>query len=740
MNLTCSSRTISVLPQILLFAAIVLTGSLHAQDIQKYRMPPKAIEELVNAPLMPAMMLSPSKEKALFMERPAMSGIDELSQLELRIAGLRINPATNGRSRRSHYTSLTLRLVTGGKEVKVSGLPANPKISNIAWSPDGKYLAFTVTSMDKISLWIADTKRGKAEQVMKNSLNAAYGSPFEWLSDSNGIIALTVPTGRGSAPETSLVPEGPVVQENTGGVAPARTYQDLLSSPHDEALFDHYMMSEIVHVTVKGKVKNIGKPAIYRRAEPAPDGRMLLIEIVHRPYSYLVPVYRFPTLVEVWDLNGKVIHTATDMPLAEQLPLGFGAVPTGPRSFGWRSDSDATLYWTEAQDGGDPKVDAEVRDRVFVHAAPFKVAPSVLIDLPLRYSYVQWGDGGLVLITTREWSTRKTQTWRVSPDSPGETPKLVFDRLYEDRYSNPGSPMMKMNNSGASVLLTGTGGSSIFLSGIGASPEGDRPFLDELNLETGSTKRLFRSEVPYYERPMAVLDKKNSVIITSRESMDEQPNYFIRYLKSGKTDQMTTFPHPYPQMKGVYTEMVKYKRGDGMDLTATLYLPPGRTPEDGAVPMLVWAYPREFKTSSAAAQVIGSSYRFIRISPTSSSTSALSMLVHGYGVLLNATMPIIGEGDVQPNDTYIEQLVASAQAAVDYMVERGVADRKKVAIVGHSYGAFMTANLLAHSDIFATGIARSGAYNRSLTPFGFQAEERTFWEAPEIYFAMSPFM
>lgn len=51
----------------------------------------------------------------------------------------------------------------------------------------------------------------------------------------------------------------------------------------------------------------------------------------------------------------------------------------------------------------------------------------------------------------------------------------------------------------------------------------------------------------------------------------------------------------------------------------------------------------------------------------------------------------------------------------------------------------MTANLLAHSDLFRAGIARSGAYNRTLTPFGFQSERRTFWEAPEMYAKVSPF-
>ena len=715
-------------------------GWFYAQEPFTYQTPPKAIADLVNAPLTPSIMLSPSNEQVVVMERPAMSGIDELSQPELRIAGLRINPRTNGRSRSSHYSALSIRPVRRGKEVKVSGLPANPKISNISWSPNGKHLAFTITSSENISLWIANTKKGKAKQTMKNSLNATYGSPFRWLSDSKGLVAFTIPAGRGPAPDESTVPKGPVVQENLGEKAPARTYQDLLKSPHDEELFDYHLTSQMVLVNLKGKVTNLGKPAIIRRAEPSPNGKMLLVEIVHRPYSYLVPVYRFPTLVEVWDLSGKVVHTATDMPLADQLPLGFGAVPTGPRSYGWRGDAPATLYWTEAQDGGDPRAEAEVRDKVFTREAPFSDDPVPLIDLGLRYGYSRWGSGDLALVTTREWSTRKTRTWAVSPDRPEKEPKLVFDRLYEDRYSDPGSPVTKINENGVSVLVTGEKGNNIYLMGTGASPEGDRPFLDERNIESGNTTRLFRSEAPYFERPVAVLDADQSVIITSRESKEEQPNYFVRDLKAGDIKQMTAFPHPYPQMKGVYKELVKYKREDGIDLTATLYLPPGHSPSDGPLPMILWAYPREFKTMKAASQVIGSPHQFVRISPTSSSTSALAMLVHGYGVLFNATMPIVGEGDAQPNDTFVEQLVASAQAAVDYMVSRGVADRERVAITGHSYGAFMTANLLAHSDIFRTGIARSGAYNRSLTPFGFQAEERTFWEAPEIYFAMSPFM
>jgi dipeptidyl aminopeptidase/acylaminoacyl peptidase len=114
------------------------------------------------------------------------------------------------------------------------------------------------------------------------------------------------------------------------------------------------------------------------------------------------------------------------------------------------------------------------------------------------------------------------------------------------------------------------------------------------------------------------------------------------------------------------------------------------------------------------------------------------MLTQGYAIFDGPTMPIVGKGETA-NDTYVEQLVTSAQAAVDKAVEMGIADRDRIGVGGHSYGAFMTANLLAHSEIFRAGVARSGAYNRTLTPFGFQNERRTFWEVPQVYSRMSPF-
>ena len=606
------------------------------------------------------------------------------------------------------------------------------------WAPNGKHIAISVINDDRINLYLADAKNGKAKLLIKKPLNAVYGSAVYWLSDSEGLIVKTIIENRGNVPVKSAVPDGPIIQENLGKVSPARTYQDLLASPDDEDLFDYYMTAQVYYVGINGKIKKIGKPGIIRRAEPSPDGQYILMETIHRPYSYLVPVYRFPILVQVLNIKGRIVHTLRDIPLAESIPIGRDAVIKGPRSFGWRSDVGATIYYVSALDQGDPNIDVSYRDELFSLAAPFTNADEKsLIKLDLRYSGVMWGDKNNALIRTRRWKERRSTMWHLDPSSNKN--KKIIDRSYEDRYNDPGSPMMEKNLYGRSVLAL-IDNKKILMSGNGASPDGDMPFIDEFDITSAKSKRLWRCEAPYYEKGISIIDKKNKVILSRRESKDETPNYMLRGLNDNSLNPITNFQHPYPQMKNLYKEMLTYKREDGIDLSATLYLPPGRKPEDGPLPLLVWAYPREFKTSKAASQVVGSPYRFLTINPASSSSSAIIMLSYGYAILMGATMPIIGEGDQEPNDSFVKQLVASAQAAADIMVERKITTRDQIGIGGHSYGAFMTANLLAHSDIFQAGIARSGAYNRSLTPFGFQSEQRTFWESPEIYFEMSPFM
>jgi dipeptidyl aminopeptidase/acylaminoacyl peptidase len=734
-----ASRSIcNSIVSVLLSAAVVVPAAAKDPDsiAPEYRMPPQAIADLIDAAPTPGVSISPSQRWALLMERPSLPSIEEVAQPELRLAGMRINPRTNGRSRRSYNTRLILKSVADGKETIIGGLPTEPRIQNVRWSPDSATVAFTITRDGGIELWSADVATARARRLTEPRLNAAYASPYEWLPDSKSLICLLVPLNRGSAPQAPTTPTGPILQENIGRKSPARTYQDLLTNTHDEALFDHYMTSQVVRVTLDGRPTPQGSPGIFAQAEPSPNGQYLLTERLHRPYSYLVPASRFPRKLEIWDRNGQLVKAVAEIPLAEEVPIGFGAVRTGPRSFGWRADEPATLYWAEAQDGGDPKNDVEIRDRVYTLATPFENDAVELVALGMRYGGMSWGDNRLALASEWWWKSRRSRTWIVNPSAPGSEATLLFDRSFEDRYNDPGQPLFRRTDAGTSVLLTADGGRSLFLSGQGASPEGNRPFLDRLELASKKTERLWRSEAPYYESVVDVLDADKLTLLTRRESKNEPPNYFLRDLQKDKLNALTTFPHPTPALKDVYKEMLRYKRADGVMLTATLYLPPGKKPQDGPFPMLMMAYPREFKSADAAGQVTDSPYRFVR----TGAHSSLLWLVHGYAILDGPTLPIIGEGDEEPNDSYVKQLVSGAQAAVDEVVRLGVADRNRIAIAGHSYGAFMTANLLAHCDLFQAGIARSGAYNRTLTPFGFQAEERTFWEAPEVYFAMSPFM
>jgi len=711
-----------------------------AQDAAvSYQMPPQVLADMIDAQPTPRVAVSPDNEWLLLLELPGNPPISEVAAPELRLAGLRINPRANAPSRERPLNGLLFQRLEDGKEVRVTGLPAEPRITGVSWSPDGKRIAFVVAIDDRLTLWSAELKNGKAKRVTPDdmALNGVYGRPYSWLHGSKSFVVNTVPEDRGPAPAESYVPTGPVVQENLGKKAPARTLQDLLENPHDEALFDYYTSSQIARVDLKGKVKKLGEPGVVRDVTPSPDGEYLLIERVKHPYSYSLQQGSFPTSIEVWNRDGELSHLVADLPLQDQIPIAFGSCATGPRRVEWRDDQAAELAWTEAQDGGDGGVEADVRDKVFTLAAPFDGEPVALMTLAQRYGGVQWGNDDLCFVISWWWKTRNLKVWHVKPGARDVAPAIVQDRSFQDRYGDPGNPVTHTNEWGRQVILTAGDGQTIFLDGAGASPEGDRPFLDKWNYETDEKERLFHSEAPYYENPIELLDVKKQLLLTRRESQTDPPNYYVRDLAGGDPDQKTFFPNPTPQLEGISKEMITYERADGVALTGTLYLPAGYDKDrDGALPVLMWAYPTEFKSKQDAGQVTDSPYRFTRVGWW----SPMMFLTRGYAVFDDPTMPIVGEGEEEPNDTFIEQLVSSAQAAVNLLVERGVGDPDRMAIGGHSYGAFMAANLLAHSDLFRAALPRSGAYNRTLTPFGFQSEERTVWEAPEIYFGMSPFM
>jgi dipeptidyl aminopeptidase/acylaminoacyl peptidase len=631
-----------------------------------------------------------------------------------------------------------------GRTRHIAGSGLTGRIRDLDWSRDGKNLVFTTTTAAGTALWVADGGNSTARRLTPSTINftTARGNIVDdagcnWINGKAPFICRLWPANRGSGPKAAEVPSGVIVQESYGRSAPARTYEYLLQSPTDEGLFDYYFTDQLSLVGLDGKITPIGPPGIHLSATPSPDGSYLLVETVQRPYSYQVPMDVFPSRTEVWNLNGKVLREIRNTHLAEEAPSARDAVLPGIRMVDWRPDAPATLVMVEALDKGNPRNTVPKRDQVSLLSAPFTGAAAPFIQTEYRYGGITWVSPRAAFLIDRLSRGAKQRVWMIDPSAPnGGTPRLIWDRSTEDRYSNPGNWVYALDPaSDRYVPLRSSDSRYLYLRGEGASPQGDRPFVDRFDLTTGKTERLWQSTAPNYEQVLQVVDPDAARIITQRESPTDPPNIFVRDLREKSLTQITKLGDPAPYFTNVKSELITYARPDGVKLSATLYLPPGYDKSQGRLPFFFWAYPREFQSADAASQLTGSPYQFKR----PGRQNYLMLLMHGYGVLDGPTMPIVGANGKEPNDSYIEQLVASAHAAVDKIVDMGVADRDRIGIGGHSYGAFMTVNLLAHSHIFRTGIAESGAYNRSLTPFGFQSEPRTYWEAPEVYSTMSPF-
>ncbi len=723
------------MPKFFSFLAILMlpiTG--FTQD--QYQVPPEPISRLVNAPQTPAVLVNDQGTWLLLLERPGYASISDLAQPELRLAGLRFNPKTNGPSRSAYYSGMLIQSIDGKNSRRVTGLPDEPRLRDISWSPNGKKIGFTIQTPNSTELWVADFATGEARSVTDVNLNSVLrGSPYQWMADGEKILFKAMVKDRGEAPQQPSAPPGPIIQESNGDEAPVRTYQDLLQNPQDESLFQFYAVSQLqVLDLASGVASPIGNPGIIRTISLSPDNQYILLTVLKKPFSYIVPYYRFPFEALIIDLHGNLIKQVADIPLAENIPKGFDAVRTGPRSFRWRADQAATLYWVQALDGGDPAQEADHRDQLFYLPAPFEGDAIPDVKLKLRFSGVDWGHSEFAITYERWWLTRQHITASFHPGQ-SRSRKIIFDRSFEDRYNDPGDFEITTNQYGEHVLLLNERG-ELLLTGVGASAEGNRPLLRAFQPDNGKIKELWRSQAPFYEFPLKVFDKDGTTLLTRRESREQPPNFYLRDLKKNRLTALTDFEHPYPELAGVEKKVIHYQRKDGVALKGDLYLPPGYEPSQGPLPVIMWAYPSEYKSADAASQVEGSPYEFIRLGWW----TPLYFLTRGYAILDDPSMPVIGEGEDQPNDSFRSQLVMNAAAAVEKLKEMGVSDGERIAIGGHSYGAFMTANLLAHSDLFAGGIARSGAYNRTLTPFGFQAEERTYWEAPEVYYRMSPFM
>jgi dipeptidyl aminopeptidase/acylaminoacyl peptidase len=720
----------------LLCCFVFVSVFLFGQDAVSYQTPPKDIADLLLAKPTPAVRIDSKAEWMLLSERNSYPTVEELGQPENRIAGLRLNPNNFSPSRQTFINNFRLKNIKSNQEFAVEGLPANLLAGNASWNPSENKIAFTNTTGSKVDLYVIDIATKKATKLNKQAVNTVLGLSYTW-SDDNTILYKATTQPAANAPKRPITPKGPTVQQNLGKTAPSPTFQDLIKSPYDEQLFEFYATAQLVQ-NKNGVETNIGKPGLLSSFALSPDKKYMMVRTLRKPFSYLVTANGFPSIISINDLTGKVIKVLAELPSSEGTPSGYDNTQNVPRGFDWRDDEPATITWATPLDSGLIKKQVEYHDAVYALAAPFTGDAKELFKTKMRYAGTNWGDASLSLVTE---ISRSKQTNRVSRYNTNTgTLELLWERNQTDAYNNPGTPASTKNKFGRSVIQTTDNGTKILMNNMtGSSPKGDLPFLAKFDLATKKSEILWRCQEGVFEVVEDVIDADKLILLTRRESQKEVPNYYIKNLVLKMADRaITNFSNPYPQLEGVSKEKIKYKRADGVDLTGDLYLPKGYNKDkDGPLPVVIWAYPREFNSAADAAQIRGSKDRFTTIIWA----SPIFYVTQGYAILDNAEMPIVASGpDKKPNDDFVAQLQMNAEAAINTLAGMGVGDKNRVAVGGHSYGAFMTANLLAHTNLFKAGIARSGAYNRTLTPFGFQNEDRTYWQAPQLYNEMSPFM
>ncbi|CAM4414274.1 S9 family peptidase [Flavobacterium terrigena] len=713
-------------------------SAVKAQENVTYQKPPKEILELADYQRAPSVNMDSKKEYLLLSYRNTYKTLDDLNQEEMRLGGLRINPITNISSTVTYINNLKLRKVKDKNEIQVKGLPENARITNVSWSPNEKKIAFTNTTNSGVELWIIDVVSATANKITSDNLNANLGSPFNWMNDNETLLVKLLPKNRKALiDDKKSLPKGPTVSTADGSKSQNRTFQDLLKNKTDEANFESLVTSELYKISISGKSELFKAADIYAGESFSPDGKYLMLTTIQKPFSYIVPLSRFPQKTTIYDVSGKEIKTVNEVPLNEIMPKGFSSVRKGKRNMGWRADKAATLSYVEALDEGDQAKAVPFRDEIFVWEAPFTNAATSFFKTKQRYGGIMWGNDNYAIVYDSWYDTRNSKTYLVNPSNTSAEAKIISDRNSQDIYSDPGDFETKRNEFNKYVLAIEN--DNAYLIGNGFTKNGQFPFIDEFNLKTQKTKRLYTSTyTDKKEDLLSVEDFKKGEVLVMIQSKNEYPNYFMRNIKSKNSlTQITAFANPFVSIKNVYKEVIKYKRKDGVELSGTLYLPANydRTAKKEKLPLLIWAYPAEFKDKNSAGQSDKNPNEFT----FPNYGSFVYWVTKGYAVLDDASFPIIGEGTTEPNDTFIPQLVSNAEAAIDAVDKLGFINRKKVAVGGHSYGAFMTANLLTHSNLFACGIARSGAYNRTLTPFGFQSEQRNFWDVPEVYAGMSPF-
>jgi dipeptidyl aminopeptidase/acylaminoacyl peptidase len=700
-----------------------------------YATPGADITPIIDAPPTPITYLAPGGRFLALVHHELHPPIAMLARPYLPLAGIRLDQRLGARRRMRRLTGLSVVRTGDGTETPLN-LPAEAQVGAPIWAPEGRRFAFSLDRVDGIGLWIADAATGEAGPVPGLTIRdvlggdtSATGGTVRWSRDGRSLLVLAAPHAPLMLPEPPIEPQ---TDETAGKHSQMATYTDLLSTPADEDAFEALATTVPCRVDpATGARQELGPPGLYQSLNDSPDGTHLLVHRLQRPFSFRVPWLLFARRVEVWDAAGTPVTVIADLPVSDEVPRQ--GVPTGPRLVSWEERAPASLVWTEALDGGDPVTPAERRDRLIRLGAPFTGEPSTVLDTQHRcLGWYDLDEPNRLLLTEHDRDRRWLTSWLLDLAEPDKR-RMIFDLSMDDAYGDPGTPLVVLHPDGSRTVLAD--GPAIYLRGDGATPDGDRPFFDRFDLVTLKATRLHESPPGCIEHVLGFTGAAEREVVLWHESPTEPPNLVAATLDGSRSRPLTAWPDPHPQLTPIARRLITHDRGDGVTLSGILHLPPGHDPaRDGRLPLLVWAYPFDFGGAGTAGQVRGSTSEFTRLT----ALGPVAFVLRGYAVLADATMPVIGDPETM-NDTYLEQITAAARAHIQALDEAGIIDPARVAVAGHSYGGFMTANLLAHTDLFAAGIARSGAYNRTLTPFGFQTERRSFWEAPTVYDQVSPF-